>query len=624
MRTALAVVALLVLELPTVAWGQAERIAFPRDAWVVDAKRDLGAKGDGIADDTDALQKGLDQSCGQGSPSSRVLFLPNGVYKVTRTLIVKSAVGPWVYGESRDKTIIRLADGVRDVTAVLRTHPSDGGHTSADWFMRNLRNFTIDVGQNPETDGIRWFATNTGMLKNVRIIGRGKVGVNSGFMGQNGPNLVQDVEIDGFETGVSSQWIWGQTLSRVTIRNCRKTGLYVSANVVAAEDLVVENTPQPVVCDLPNDWYWWGGVVAVVGGRFTHAAGEGAAITNKSILYARNIQTKGFKLAIESRSPNGNVAGPNVNEYLSHPAHRAFDAPERGLALPIKPEPVVPWETDPRKWECANDHGAKYGDNQDDTAALQKAIDAAAKAGKTTVYLRGIGGGDPNWYNVEGEIRVHGSVRHILGLGFGRILGGKKGRFIVTDASAPVVKFQNIDAFGGTPVVLENRSRNRSMVVESCGVTIEGNGQGDIFAADTPANLHLRRSGQRMWCRHLNPEGKSDVGLVQNDGGDLWVLGMKFEGTGVRVATRAGGRTEAFGVFNYGSGMPAEDQRPMFEIDNAAVSIQGLREIVFNGGAYAVKFRETRGKETKTVGKHEHEHYWIGWACYSGWSERTK
>jgi len=37
-----------------------ERIAFPADPSVLDARRDLGAKGDGVADDTDALQKGLD------------------------------------------------------------------------------------------------------------------------------------------------------------------------------------------------------------------------------------------------------------------------------------------------------------------------------------------------------------------------------------------------------------------------------------------------------------------------------------------------------------------------------------------------------------------------------------
>ena len=590
------------------------RVAFPRDPAVIDARRDLGAKGDGQTDDTEALQRGLDMSCGAVG-ASRVLYLPNGVYRLTRGLVVNHPIGPWVYGETRDGVVLRLDNGARGVTAVLRTHPREQGPTSADWFMRNLRNFTIDAGDNPDTDGIRYYATNSGILRNVRVVGRGKVGVNAGFLDQSGPNLVQDVHVEGFETGVLTQWIWGQTLSRVTIRNCRKVGLSISANAVGVESLVVENTPLPVLIELPNDWGHWSGVAAIVGARLSGGDPAGPAIRNRGVLYARNVRASGFRTAIESATPSGNAAGPVVAEYVSHPAGRLFeDAPARSLALPIRREPDVPWERNPSRWVCANDFGAKAGDNQDDTAAIQRAVDAAAAAGKTTVYLRGASGPDPNWYTVDGEVRIHGSVRHVLGLGFGRVLAGPNGRFVVDDRSAPVVKFQSIDSFGGPPVRIVNRSARAALVVESCGVRIVGEGAGDIFATDCPSLVDLRKPGQRMWARHLNPEGTDDAGLVRNAGSDLWILGMKCEGKGVRIRTERGGRTELLGAFLYSPGDIAEDDaRPLFDVIDASATFAGLREICFGARTFPVKVRERRGAEERT----NKDQGWIGWSLFS-------
>lgn len=43
-----------------------ERITFPRDPGVLDAKRDFGAKGDGVTDNTAALQAGPEASSDRG------------------------------------------------------------------------------------------------------------------------------------------------------------------------------------------------------------------------------------------------------------------------------------------------------------------------------------------------------------------------------------------------------------------------------------------------------------------------------------------------------------------------------------------------------------------------------
>ncbi|MHC1693668.1 MAG: glycosyl hydrolase family 28-related protein [Eubacteriales bacterium] len=46
--------------------------------------RQFGATGDGITDDTESIQKALD------SGSSRTVFIPEGVYRITSTLQVSS------------------------------------------------------------------------------------------------------------------------------------------------------------------------------------------------------------------------------------------------------------------------------------------------------------------------------------------------------------------------------------------------------------------------------------------------------------------------------------------------------------------------------------------------------
>jgi hypothetical protein len=590
---------------------RADVIAFPKDPSVLDARLDLGAKGDGIADDTDALQAGLDASSSRAGRTA-VLYLPDGVYRVTRTLVAGHGVGPWVYGESRDGVILRMDNGVgTNVTAVLRTHPNDGRATSADHFMRNFRNLTIDAGDNPGLDGIRWFGNNSSILQNIRVIGNGRVGINSGFVGQNGPNLVQDAEVVGFETGIRCAWSWGQTLSRVRIANCRSNAVHVTATCVAIEDLVTQNCPTALLNDYPNDWTWWGGVVALVGGWFSSDDPTGNAIRNTSVLYARNLHRTAYAGFIDGLSAGQPAA---LEEYLSHEAVRAFEnSKAAGLRLPVKREPVVPWETDLKKWVCANDHGAAFGDNRDDTEALQRAIDAAAAAGATTVYLRGIGGGDPNWYNLDGEVRLRKPVRRVIGLGFGRIVAGPEGRFVVDDDSATVVKFQHLQAFGGRGVIYENRSAANTLVLESCDGRVLGTGRGDIFTTDCPASVELRSPGQSLWARQLNPEGTTGTGLVRNHGGRLWVMGVKHEGAGVRFVNDNGGETEVFGMFNYSPGLEADDPRAAIETDGSPFCLMAAKEVHFGGSSYPVKVRESRGDEVREIGDS------MAWAMYTGW-----
>ena len=104
--------------------------------------------------------------------------------------------------------------------------------------------------------------------------------------------------------------------------------------------------------------------------------------------------------------------------------------------------------------------------------------------------------------------------------------------------------------------------------------------------------------------------------MVRNAGADLWVLGAKFEGAGVRFRTKNGGQTEVLGMFLYDPGdLKEEDQRPIFDIDNSAFSVAGLREITFGKHTYTSKVREKRGEETRVLDK-KTEGGWIGWPLF--------
>ncbi|MBS1932694.1 MAG: right-handed parallel beta-helix repeat-containing protein [Bacteroidetes bacterium] len=78
----------------------------PFKSWT-NLKAVYGAYGDGVHDDTHALQLALND-LGQNNHSP-VLYIPAGTYKITQTLTMQSRKGIAIIGESPEKTIIKWA-----------------------------------------------------------------------------------------------------------------------------------------------------------------------------------------------------------------------------------------------------------------------------------------------------------------------------------------------------------------------------------------------------------------------------------------------------------------------------------------------------------------------------------
>ena len=92
-----------------IAWVPEEFVG-PFPSWA-DLKRDYGAVGDGVADDTAALQLALNELGTAGH--AHVLYLPSGTYRITQTLMFADRVGAGILGEHPDTTTIRW-DGLPD------------------------------------------------------------------------------------------------------------------------------------------------------------------------------------------------------------------------------------------------------------------------------------------------------------------------------------------------------------------------------------------------------------------------------------------------------------------------------------------------------------------------------
>ena len=89
--------------------SESDEFVGPFPSWR-DAQRDYGARGDGRADDTAALQRALDELIKH--TNSCVLYLPAGTYRITQTLkTVRKAhtdcQGVAVVGEDPSRTVLR-------------------------------------------------------------------------------------------------------------------------------------------------------------------------------------------------------------------------------------------------------------------------------------------------------------------------------------------------------------------------------------------------------------------------------------------------------------------------------------------------------------------------------------
>lgn len=583
------------LVLPAAGPMAAEDIVFPPDAGVVDlTKPPYNAEGDGATDSTAAFNQALEDN----NASLAILYVPNGTYMISDTLrwgMKKGhpASGTTLQDQGTGKAIIRLKDncpGYLDPSkqkSRVWTGPAPAQH-----FGNSIRNLTIDSGKDLRgAVALQVIANNQGTLRDVLLRsgdGAGVCGLDMVFENEVGPCHIKNLTVDGFQVGVHcGNPVDSQTFERLVLRNQGECSLKQSGQwQISIRGLESTNSVPALVCD--------GGATLLIEARLEGTGGASTlpAIRNKGSLFCRDVVTTGYPCAVAGQ-PKGGVAppsGPKIEEYCSYPAIGQFEGAHRSLRLPIKDTPEIPWD-DPKDWASVKTF-AKPG--MSDAQAIQAAIDS----GKTTVYLpRGS-------YRLGKEtVLIRGKVRRLIGCEASLKSDEQGGGILkVVDGDAPVVVLERIQlGWPGSHVLV---GTSRTVVLRHSIVwTFKRLGTGDLFFGDislfcTPLGINLNK-GQRCWARQLNVESE---GLhILNDAGTLWVLGLKTERGGTIVESRNGARTEILGAFMYTtSGPGGKNEAPMFLIENSSFSHFG-GEANFGAPGYRIRFRETRGSETKAT-----------------------
>lgn len=580
--------------------GEYTDIVFPKDSGVLDVTR-YGAVPNDNKDDTAAIQKALNQEAN----GNRIIYLPKGTYLISDRLNWPQGDRSGLehkrtilQGQSRQGTVIKLKDGAvgyqnpKAPKALIWT-----GEAPAQRFRNAIRNLTVNTGRkNPGAIGIQFIANNQGELRDVTITsedGQGVMGLDLSYTDEIGPMLVSHLLVSGFDYGIKSSWPTASiTFEKIVLNKQNVLGWENFGQTIFIKGLRSHNAV-PVLRNLKDS----PGSVVLVDAELIGTAGASKypALQNEKQMFLRNIKTSGYANVVQhqdkGRGNEPGVAAASVSEWLSHgdkPVTLSKSRPT-SLNLPMQDPPEIPWDA-LGQWASPLEFGGVPNDEQDDTAAIQAAIDSGA----TTVYL-------PNGtWRIRGNLIVRQNVRRLIGTE-ATLSSQDSATLQIANGKSSIVKLERLDTRG---IINLSHDSERTLVLSS--LTLSGKysntGRGDIFIENVVGGPFYFRQ-QNVWARQLNQETNTeetaDEAKIVNDGGSLWILGLKTERAGTIIKTINQGKTEVIGGFIYSTG--GSKMKPAFVNQESSLSLAGVVERNFNNQPFRIWVEAIHGGKSQTL-----------------------
>ena len=525
-------------------------------------------------------------------PLTKIVYFPKGTYLVSDTISYsieefRNMIFDLPYmemntairfkGESRDDTVIRLKDHCKGFEhgnnrPVISFDQAD---TSNIAMSNMLEDLTISVGKgNPGATGVRYFANNTGAVRNIKIISEDpEYRGNTGFeMSQKyiSAGYVKNLEVIGFRYGVKvTSMLLNTAFEHITLKNQQRAGVYTENTVVAIRDLKSDNKVIALYVEGPVSY------VSLVDAELKGGISAAPAIRLKwGYGFFRNIRTEGYGCLKDGGYFMNTIESGYLDEWCSNGPVTLFDDTEKdSLALEVEETPETEWEA-PRKWVSVNSFGAVGDGIHDDTETIRKAM----ASGAATIYF------NPGRYFINGVIEIPETVNRVNFM-FCDLLSGPKlaganktGAFkVVGDGESPLVMEDLLafERFYGYMSLVEHASKRTLILsdiqtqaasvyfntvsggkvfIENVGCTLGGVPGAGVRTEPLPGEDEFPYSretpcfhfvGQTVYARMLNPE--RSLKEVINDGGTLWVHGCKTEEEGTAFETLNGGSTEVIG-----------------------------------------------------------------------------